>query len=546
MPLDTLKHHNWDYVGDIPVATGDRYYAQDMTRDRWFEYQKSSVILRGLYANYPILLEDSYVVKGTAWNQIDIPSVGGIINYDVKVPDSFASIPPTTKFETIAIKVITEGQSDYTMSSATLDGVSTNYVKVRYTEINGNSRNRAKKAGSYVYEKQPHYIITVDTTVPSDYHLVLAEIVGDGATFLNIDRKRTTRLRTAVYGYHVTKNTLFKQIIERVAANQYRFKTGLSSIHFAYKSGGYDITSILEGGDTWGYIETNNCVHLDFEKGTYIDLHGTPSYIEVNTSQAKLENVWLKDNTVITSAAIDGFKLNAISVTFENCVYSTKVISGSLVAFRGASDPVFNLTSKYINCLVSNLSGDGNLRAFSLGHNIINALIYNIDVLGIVYGFYQCEQLTNCKATNINKISGSISTYGFYQCEQLTNCKATNINTYPPVYGFRECNEVVSCKAIDNSSANSLNIGFSGCKSLSSCLAENLDSNTTSEGFNLCEVLSACRALDITSTGVAEGFKNCNYGAALYTDAVINSGNDWIDTVDIQVTNKVSTPSVWT
>ena len=148
-----INSHNKTYSGGFPVAVGDRDYAQDIFRDFWYLLEKAGLAIDDLLDSMPFLVSGGYVTKGTNWDDVDITAAIGYHEYDVTNPNSFASIPPTTKTDTLrAQRVESTAQTDFDISGATLDGSTTNYLKLEYSTTNGNSRNRAKKAGSYNYE----------------------------------------------------------------------------------------------------------------------------------------------------------------------------------------------------------------------------------------------------------------------------------------------------------------------------------------------------------------------------------------------------------
>jgi hypothetical protein len=69
-------------------------------------------------------------------------------------------------------------QTNLALASATLNGIATNYVKVRYNELDGNTRARAKSSGTYAYETVPSFTFVVDTVAPTIYDLCLTTFVG--------------------------------------------------------------------------------------------------------------------------------------------------------------------------------------------------------------------------------------------------------------------------------------------------------------------------------------------------------------------------------
>lgn len=182
-----INKHNPGYSGGIPIAAGDRYHGQDLFRDFFYLLEKSGLTIEDILSAVPFLASGGYVTKGTGWDEVDITAAIGYHEYDVTVPDSFVALPPTTKTETLrAQRVESTAQTDFDISGATLNGSTVNYLKLEYAETNGNSRTRAKKAGSYNYELVDSFLITANSTPATDKQVTLCTFVGDGSTFLTI------------------------------------------------------------------------------------------------------------------------------------------------------------------------------------------------------------------------------------------------------------------------------------------------------------------------------------------------------------------------
>jgi hypothetical protein len=179
-------NHNLD-GSDIPLNVGDRYYGQDRLRDFWNqrEYGKHVIeMLANTASNTK--LEGLQVSQGTG-HTINITQGRGIVNYQIKPPSSWGTIPPTMSNADIRLIVEVPSLADQSITSATTDGTTLNYVKLAYNEVTVQTRTRAKKAGSYDSEVQASYIITVDSTAPTSYELVISTFKTNGVTieFIN-------------------------------------------------------------------------------------------------------------------------------------------------------------------------------------------------------------------------------------------------------------------------------------------------------------------------------------------------------------------------
>ncbi len=329
------------------------------------------------------------------------------------------------------------------------------------------------------------------------------------------------------YDTIITNQTAFNSIIERVAANQYKISDDYRSIYIKYATGGYacsGASSFLSSGDTWGYIETNNCAKIVCEAGATFDFADTVGYIEFDTNDGRYDSISIVGAALGAVALTQSFLLNALRVQFNHCSTTSRLSNTDFVGFQGSGTALHNITSSYNGCSV-----------------------YTIDGTDKLYGFKDCMNLSNCNAYDIDGTVDSVN--GFKDCSQLSTCYAYDLEAsgVGDVYGFDTSNQLSACIAKNIDSVDGQAYGFSTCKQISSCTGDGITSvNANAMGFIHCEPISACFPTNIIGGVAAYGFFDCHYGAALFTTEAVNSGNDWMDTVDVQITNKVSTPSIWT
>jgi len=172
------KKGNYKYNGQIPEMGGDIVRGQDLIRDHWYNQDRIGKVLKDLGEEIPIIISGGVVTKGTG-DTLNITACIGYHKYQIEIPDSFASVPPTKMNADIdAIRVESTQQTNMAISSAILNGSAVNYVKLRYIETNGNTRQRAKKVGIYSYELIPSFQFVVDTTAPTAYEICLKSFVG--------------------------------------------------------------------------------------------------------------------------------------------------------------------------------------------------------------------------------------------------------------------------------------------------------------------------------------------------------------------------------
>lgn len=172
---------------DVPYVVGDRYYGQDLVRD--LLHMKEQL---GKLAQY--FIPSDRILKGcvpvaNGFTAIDISLGVLVFKRQVKIPGVFGASPPPPVSTVDMDALITEiaAITNFNISgSATLNGVATNYIKMAHKYTDENTRNRAKKAGSYAYEISDDYTLTVNTTAPTAYEISLGTLVGDGSTFLTV------------------------------------------------------------------------------------------------------------------------------------------------------------------------------------------------------------------------------------------------------------------------------------------------------------------------------------------------------------------------
>lgn len=289
--MSRIKYQNPLYSGGIPLAVGDRYYAQDLGRDFNASRDFMSTYMRAITNLNSQLLRGGICSKGTNFDDMNITAAFGSVGFAVETPDDFSSLPPTVQSEDIlALIVESIAQVNFDLSAtATLDGVTVNYVKLRYKEDDGGTRNRAKKAGSYVYEKEPSFEIIINSTPPTIYDCLLATFTGDGSSILTITQSPPYFLYEVATSADVTVE----------AGNSREIKINSDT------SGGNNTVTLEDGSeDGQRYEVVNDGSGLTYLKGTGIyngaSSLGTPISDGLKTSghwDASLSK-WIPDNEV--------------------------------------------------------------------------------------------------------------------------------------------------------------------------------------------------------------------------------------------------------
>lgn len=184
-----INHQNHDYSSGYPLSVGDRYYAQDMGRDFWAAMDQAGAGLGALQIVVGSLLSGGLVTEGSSKALLNVTAMKGFVNYDVTVPLSYVSLPPSTQTKQVRAIVEMGAQTDFDWTAsagATADNVTPNFLKVRYAETNGSTRTRYKSGGSYSYEKIPAFTLVCNPTAATAYEVVLATIIGNGGANLTI------------------------------------------------------------------------------------------------------------------------------------------------------------------------------------------------------------------------------------------------------------------------------------------------------------------------------------------------------------------------
>lgn len=356
--MSRIKYQNPLYSGGIPLAVGDRYYAQDLGRDFNASRDFMSTMMRAITNLTPQLLRGGICSKGTNFNDMNITASFGVVGHAVNTPNDFSSLPPTVQSENI-LALIVEGAAQINLdlsATGTLDGVTVNYVKLRYKEIDGGTRNRAKKAGSYVYEKEPSFEIIVNSTAPTIYDCLLCSFVGNGSSVLTITQE------PPYFEYQVS-----------VSSNA-TIETGNSrEIKVNSDTSGGNRTITLKNGSEDGqrYEVVSDGSGLTYLKGTGIYLGasslGTPISDGLKSSGKwnAFLGKWIPDNEVTAELISGGQNIrqssdgsmdnndNVSVATYLNYIYATAFSNADKISFNiidGVSGlAYYQIVSSFLN-----------------------------------------------------------------------------------------------------------------------------------------------------------------------------------------------------
>ncbi len=182
---------------DLPEGAGDVYRIQDMVRDQHFLEEaaaRAALDALGRPEATHAIVYGGQVTQGTG-DTLNITALRGYTYPTVKVPDSYASNPPTVTTEGVLKRLVFPGVTNQAIAAATLDGATVNYVKLKWTDAGtGGTRSRVKASGTWTYEEVPSYTLTVSSAAAGADEVVLATVVGSAGGTFTIVQDYTNRL----------------------------------------------------------------------------------------------------------------------------------------------------------------------------------------------------------------------------------------------------------------------------------------------------------------------------------------------------------------
>ena len=323
--MTITKHFNNEFYNngtdDIPRGTGDRYYAQDLSRDYNYLLDKAGLTLKDLFSNYPLKLSGGIVTQG-AGDTLNITTGVGYAKYEVDLPDDFGvTTPPNIIQQDIeAIRIAWTAQTNLAIPSATLDGVTANYVKVAYNDADLNDRVRKKAIGTYYYELTPSFTITVDSTPSTDYEVLLATFTGSGGgsfTINNIEPQIGFNSYLNHFHIHEDQSTGYSAIIITNTDTGSTSSDGLtigiddSENFFIFNRENTDIY--------WG---TNSNEEMRLKSGGFLGLNTVDPVNRLHIHQDDSNENYIRiTNTTTGTTSSDGLRIGldaSESVIFQN------------------------------------------------------------------------------------------------------------------------------------------------------------------------------------------------------------------------------------
>jgi hypothetical protein len=196
MPIK--KYFNHDFLGgspNIPTNVTDRYYGQDRARDFHFMRDQLGHVMKNLVNGKSKIIVSGGIVSQGAGNTIVISDFIGHAPFNVSIPNSWSSLPPSVSSQDIdLVEIIALSIPTFNLDTQSVPptyGVTPNYIKIAYAETTINSRVRVHGSGSYNCEKVPSYTISCNAVAPTAYEICLGTLTGSSGgsfTITNVNR----------------------------------------------------------------------------------------------------------------------------------------------------------------------------------------------------------------------------------------------------------------------------------------------------------------------------------------------------------------------
>src|SRR5690242_3002473 len=178
------QYSSMRFAAGIPDGIGDIYMEQDRIRDFAWVWDRVGALLADLAGAAATILSGGAVAKGADFTHVNISACLAYAPHTITLGTNNANPPATGTEEITSVRISMPAQSalaltgvttgtvyDYTgtsqsqvVTNATLDGVTVNYVKLEYAELQGLNRQRLRAAGTWYFTRSPSWRLTIDTT----------------------------------------------------------------------------------------------------------------------------------------------------------------------------------------------------------------------------------------------------------------------------------------------------------------------------------------------------------------------------------------------
>jgi hypothetical protein len=171
-PIQRRFNTIYDPASLVPLAVGDRYYAQDLMRDLCFNNDLALRSLMNLYLG-EFGANGVYIYGGASFTPSSLllllQPFFAIVSTMETVPDNFTNLPPSTQQVQVMRAIVEASQKTIDISTLpgfsamALDGSTKNYIIAKYVQTSDRTRARALAEGNWNYEIVDSYELQIVT-----------------------------------------------------------------------------------------------------------------------------------------------------------------------------------------------------------------------------------------------------------------------------------------------------------------------------------------------------------------------------------------------
>lgn len=219
---------NHNYSSTIPIASGDKYWVQDMVRDHQYLRNIGGALFEQFLGNEDHVFEVD-IIKGQDNQHANINTASGLVRMQISVPDDSNgwTVPQEVKVEDIYVLVkcpVTLG-----FALGTLAGT----IRISYNEAIVANRTRAYTGGDFAYVLSDGATIIANDSDPTEYELVVATYEQDPQDGLVI---------TMAEPYRAKIYRLLNSIDARITNNETQLVLNLNTINSRLESNELTLT----------------------------------------------------------------------------------------------------------------------------------------------------------------------------------------------------------------------------------------------------------------------------------------------------------------
>jgi hypothetical protein len=407
----------------IPDGDGDLDYEQDRIRDFAWLMDRVGSLFYDLIGGTAALIQGGIVTDDGSHSHVNITAGIGYAPFTVSVGNT-AAVPPLTADEDITSERVSWGALS---AQGTFSGTTTYYVKMAYAETDSLTRARAKATGTWAFTKTPSYTLTIDTSAPTAYQILLATVAVSAGVIGTVNQ--------AAYK---TPGDLYDLVVDSNAKLDAWARATLGQFkRVLIKSGTWTAPNLGPTAGVLINLDNTGTVYVFGEKGSSIVYSGSYAGTLYGLYHASLPSSIDTERFENVKVALTNTSTNN-AFAFYQCTNLIGCTGTSTVAATGEAHG-FDTCSFLVDCV-----GTGNTTS----------------AVGI--GFNSCDHLTNCVGTGI---AGSVgSGYGFGTCNRLTNCigNGSGGSAAGNGNGFYNCVGVVLCRG-KGLAPGGMGYGFIGC-----------------------------------------------------------------------------------